>query len=216
MSCPNGSICIDKVNAILMISLGLVVLYVANKEVYGTLYKRITSLEENKELQESKQLVESKEIQYLPDRDRVAINDQLYPPLKRNYHSENIQHEIPRNSIPINIETRPSGGEFQQVGILYKDNIDDETQQPGNNTDSNILPLYGKPLYRGSNNWLYYTATDKFHPIKIPITSGGKDCTDDNGCRELYEGDGITIPSYNGSFKVKIYKFDKPRYIPIV
>jgi len=27
-------------------------------------------------------------------------------------------------------------------------------------------------------------------------------------------GDMITVPSYNGNFKVEIYDFDRPRYIP--
>ena len=63
-------------------------------------------------------------------------------------------------------------------------------------------------LYRGSSNWLYYTSSDKNTSIKIPISKEGKDCTDDQGCKEIYDGDQINIPAYNGSFKVKMYKFD--------
>ena len=97
--------------------------------------------------------------------------------------------------IPINIETRGSGGDFQQVGILSKQTIDEDGKTPGNNTDSNVLPLYGKPIYRGASRWLYYTETDKFNPIKIPITVSGRDCTDDQGCEELYDGSDVVIPS---------------------
>ena len=43
--------------------------------------------------------------------------------------------------MPINIETRGSGGDFQQVGILSKQTIDEDGKTPGNNTDTNILPL---------------------------------------------------------------------------
>ena len=77
-------------------------------------------------------------------------------------------------------------------------------------------PLFGKPLYRGSSNWLYYSTSDKLSSVKIPLTVGGKDCTDDQGCKEINDGDSITVPSYNCEFKVKMYKFDKPRYIPYV
>ena len=154
------------------------------------------------------------------DIDRVLINDPLYPPLSRNYHEDPTgriehPHKPGRRGMPINIETRGSGGDFQQIGILSKNVIEKDDKTPGNNTDSNILPLYGKPTYRGSNRWLYYTETDKYNPIKIPINVNDRDCTDDTGCDELYNGNEVTIPSYNGVFKVQIYKFNKPRYIPL-
>ena len=159
------------------------------------------------------------------DVDRLMLNDRLYPPMSRNYYSDpngimpvpihQIPTQNPKMGMPINIETRGSGGDFQQVGILSKQTIDEDGKTPGNNTDSNILPLYGKPIYRGASKWLYYTETDKYNPVKIPITFGGRDCTDDQGCEELYDGSDVVIPSYNGVFKVKIYKFNKPRYIPL-
>ena len=157
------------------------------------------------------------------DVDRMMLNDRLYPPLSRNYHEDTTgntgttgHRESHQKGLPINIETRGSGGDFQQVGILSKNVINKDAETPGNNTDSNILPLYGKPTYRGSNKWLYYTETDKYNPVKIPITVNNRDCTDDIGCDELYDGGEVVIPSYNGVFKVKIYKFNKPRYIPFV
>lgn len=156
------------------------------------------------------------------DLDQVRLNNRLLPPLSRNqYMDRNGLVAVNRNQqttmgVPINIETRGSGGDFQQVGILSKNDISEDSKTPGNNTDSNILPLYGKPLYRGASKWLYYTETDKLNPIKIPITVDGRDCTDDQGCSELYDGSEVTIPSYNGKFKVKIYKFNKPRYIPYI
>jgi len=152
----------------------------------------------------------------LIDIDRVLLNDRLYPPHSRNHYMD--QNGImPRRQmgLPINIETRGSGGDFSQIGILSKQAISNDEKTPGNNTDSSVLPLFGKPTYRGSSKWLYYTETDKYNPIKIPITVNNRDCTDDMGCDELYDGSEVEIPSYNGTFKVKIYKFNKPRYIPI-
>ena len=33
---------------------------------------------------------------------------------------------------------------------------------------------------------------------------------------KISDGDSVLIPAYNGSFVVKLYKFNKPRYIPIL
>jgi hypothetical protein len=116
--------------------------------------------------------------------------------------------------IPVNIPSRGPFQSYQQVGILSKENIVDPDKMPGNNNESNILPLFGRPTYTGSNRWNYYTTSDKFQSVKLPINIDGRKCTDDLGCDELREGDMVKIPSYNGRFKVEIYDFDKPRYIP--
>ena len=52
--------------------------------------------------------------------------------------------------------------------------------------------------------------------LPLPIMVNSKDCTDEYGCEELSDGSTIEIPSYNGTFNVKIYKFNKPRYIPYI
>lgn len=118
--------------------------------------------------------------------------------------------------IPINIPSRGPFQAYQQVGILSKDEIADPSKIPGNNNESNVLPLFGRPTYFGSNRWNYYTTSDKFQSVKLPINIDNRKCTDDLGCDELRDGDMVTIPSYNGRFKVEIYDFDKPRYIPFV
>lgn len=118
--------------------------------------------------------------------------------------------------IPINIPSRGPFQAYQQVGILSKDEIADLDKIPGNNNDSNILPLFGRPTYYGSNRWNYYTSSDKFQSVKLPINIDGRKCTEDLGCDELRDGDMVSIPSYNGRFRVEIYDFDKPRYIPFV
>jgi hypothetical protein len=118
--------------------------------------------------------------------------------------------------IPINIPSRGPQQSYQQVGILYKENIENPDKLPGNNNESNILPLFGRPTYSGSNRWNYYTSSDKFQNYKLPINIDGRSCTDDTGCNELMNGTMISIPSYNGKFKVEIYQFDKPSYLPYV
>ena len=233
-TCPPGVICINTNNAIGIIVIFLIIIYVINKENYKKLYDKVSFLQ-NKQNSHSKHntmIMSTEEDSY----NMNVIKNPLTPPLKRNYNLENevdnLQNrlnintrqrhivdnvpELRNKGIPINIETRESGGDFQQMGILYKNNITDEDKAPGNNTDNNVLPLYGKPTYRGSNKFLYYTETDKLNPVKIPISVNSKDCTDDMGCDELSNDNSVNIPSYNGLFNVKIYKFNKPRYIPYV
>jgi len=228
--CPPGYICINNINILSIILVVLGGLYFFNRENNRQLYDKIQDLKNNinntkqelNDIQDNRDNINQEYSQdVLVDRDRVALSDPLYPPLKRNFHIDGpLQYSRdlrgdPRG-MPINIETRGPIEDFQQVGMLYKESISDTSSTPGNNSDSNILPLFGKPLYRGSSNWLYYTSSDKNTSIKIPISKDGKECTDDQGCKEIYDGDQINIPAYNGSFKVKMYKFDKPRYIPYV
>jgi len=118
--------------------------------------------------------------------------------------------------IPINIPTRGESGSFQQIGALYKEVIKDEDMQIGNNTDSVVLALYGKPTYPRSNKWTYYTSSDSNHQVKMPLSHKGRKCDSQHGCEEIMNNDLITIPSYNGVFKAVIYDYDAPKYIPCV
>ena len=239
--CPNGYICINHFNAILLVLAFIFALYFVNDKQYKTIFSKISNIENNKktisnkysnnqdnnsllnknnylEIQNNKLenkynslLEQTQNIQNQRNKhhDLSVVSNPLYPPLQRHVSNKTL-------GIPINIETRESGGDFQQLGMLSKDNIKDDTANPGNNTDSVILPLYGKPTYKGSSKWLYYTETDKYNPVKIPISVNNLDCTDDMGCNELSNGDNVSISSYNGLFNVKIYKFNKPRYIPFI
>ena len=118
--------------------------------------------------------------------------------------------------IPTNIPTRGISGGFQQVGSLHKTEVSNDDTQPGNNTKSVILPLFGQPTYPGSNKWNYYTTTDKNAMVKMTFKVGNKNSDDRHGVNELMTGDDIQIPEYNGKFDVKIYQFDQPKYIPVV
>ena len=209
-TCPPGVICINTTNAIGIILIFLIIVYVINKDNYKNLYDKINYLQ-NRQLKSETEIQNKNNVDNNQNYNQDVITNPLMPPLKRNYHIEDRQ-----KGLPINIETRGSGGPYQQLGMLYKDSVNDDTKEIGNNNDTNVLPLYGKPTYRGSNKFLYYTETDKLNPVKIPINYNSKDCTDEYGCEELMDGSDVSIPSYNGNFKVKIYKFNKPRYIPYV
>lgn len=109
--------------------------------------------------------------------------------------------------VPVNQPTRGEVVDYQQVGILTserKDGMDEPI----------IVPLFGRPTYRGSQKYQYYGASDKVHMSRIPVIYKGKDCTEEYGCDEIYEGDRVNVPTYNRDFAANIYRKDNLRYIP--
>ena len=85
---------------------------------------------------------------------------------------------------------------------------------PGSDSEAHILPLLGRPTFNRSNKFVYYTATDKYNQVRIPISHNGRDCGGEYGCDEIMDGDSITIPELNGTFKAKIYENTSLHYIP--
>ena len=129
--CPNGYICINHSNAIIIILLTISIFYLVNNDSYKKIFTKVSMLSH----QQIPDLIDNESnnlYQENNNHNTKVISDPLYPPLKRG--------------IPINIETRESGGDYQQLGILSKNKITDDDETPGNNTDSVVLPLYGKPL----------------------------------------------------------------------
>jgi hypothetical protein len=107
--------------------------------------------------------------------------------------------------VAINVPTRGPTPAVQQVGILTSSDAAQPTP----------LALFGRPTFRGSSKWTYFTATDKFHAIKLPVHCGRRDCTGDLGCDELYDGDEVDVPAYpRATYTTTIYALDAPRYIP--
>jgi hypothetical protein len=103
-------------------------------------------------------------------------------------------------SIPINIPTQGLPESFQSVGVV--------------NVDDKILPLYGRRTMSGSDRWNYYTRTDTYNPVPIPINFQRRQCMDDVGCQEILSGDEVKVDVMNKSGRTSIYKIDGPKYIP--
>jgi len=100
--------------------------------------------------------------------------------------------------MPINIPTQGLPESFQSVGII---NVGDQ-----------VLPLYGRRTAGSSDRWNYYTRTDTYNPVPVPIRFGKRDCMDDVGCNEIMSGEIVTALNKEG--KTDIYRFDGPKYIP--
>lgn len=112
-------------------------------------------------------------------------------------HDSSFQQPQPRPT-----PTRGPAPSYHQVGILTKRGEDpDATKAP------TILPLYGRPSYRGAAHWFYYCSSDKFNVVKLPVVlvGGKKECSKEPGCQELQDGDVVSVPAYRSDFDVTRY-----------
>jgi hypothetical protein len=133
------------------------------------------------------------------------LNDPYSPPLKQNgyYHTPD-SGDV--RGIPVNIETRGLNMEYQQVGIL--------TKQGGMN-ENLIVPLMGRRLMSGRDNWQYYTISNTGQVnTKLPISVNGKSCSGEYGCDEIYNGTNVYVEGYNDTFLATIYENGTFEYIP--
>jgi hypothetical protein len=104
------------------------------------------------------------------------------------------------SSLPINIPTQGLPESFQSVGII--------------NVGEQVLPLYGRRTAGSSDRWNYYTRTDTYNPVPVPVQFGRRDCMDDTGCQEIMSGESVKIDALHKEGKTNIYRMDGPKYIP--
>lgn len=103
-------------------------------------------------------------------------------------------------ALPVNIPTRGLPESFQSVGIVT--------------VEDKVLPLYGRRTAGGSDRWNYYTRTDTYNPVPLPVRFQKRDCMDDTGCQELMSGETVRIDGLHKEGKTELYRFDGPKYIP--
>lgn len=104
-------------------------------------------------------------------------------------------------SIPINIPTQGLPESFQSVGVVK--------------VEDKILPLYGRRTAGGGGDrWNYYTRTDTYNPVPIPVRFQKRDCMDDVGCNEILSGEEVKVEVMNKNGRTSMYKYDGPKYIP--
>ncbi len=110
-----------------------------------------------------------------------------------------------RGAIPINVPTQGVETSYRQVGILTR-----------NDGKDMILPLMGRPLITNRDKWQFYALSDQNNQVKLPVSNGGKSCTGEYGCDNIYNGDTVYVEGYNDAFKATIYDNNVMRYIPFV
>jgi len=99
------------------------------------------------------------------------------------------------------IPTRGIPESYQSMGILKTE-------------DGEILPLYGRRTASRSDRFQYYTRTDTYNPVQLPLEHKRRNCQDDVGCEELYDRDAVKISATGKKGEVTIYRFSGPTYIP--
>ncbi len=91
---------------------------------------------------------------------------------------------------------------YQTIGLL---------KYPG----GELKPLLGRRTAGSNDRWNYYTRTDTYNPVPVPLKQKNRDCMDDVGCSEVFDGD--RLKSLNGEeVQVTLYKMNGPTYIPAI
>jgi hypothetical protein len=134
---------------------------------------------------------------YLNQRDKAVLYNDLIAPERRQP-----EHAYPDRLIKsqLNIPTRGIPDNYQLLGVLLRDNTE------------SAFNLFGRQKYPGSNQYEYYVqGTMSDTNIKLPIKIKGD--------KEIEDGQSVIVPGTNtakGDYKVKLYDYDTPRYIPII
>ena len=103
------------------------------------------------------------------------------------------------NELP-SIATRGAPEAYQQMGVLTTG-------------DGKALPLYGRRTAPRSDYFNYYTRTDTYNPVALPVMVKKRDCQDSAGCQEVMSGDEVKLAATGEHAKVTLYGFDGPRYV---
>lgn len=103
----------------------------------------------------------------------------------------------------VNIRTQGLPEAYQQMGVLK-------------GGDGKLLPLYGRRVASRSDRFNYYTRTDTYNPVQLPLSFQKKDCQDPVGCQEIFDGDKVTMSPTGEMATATIYRFDGPLYVPSI
>lgn len=111
--------------------------------------------------------------------------------------------------MPINMQTNIGAVDaaFRQVGIL--------TPQNAPSKDA-IVQLMGRPLFTNRSKWQYYTISNQFNGVKLPVSVKGRAALTDMGVDQLYSGDSVFVDGTASAYKVTMYENDTIRYLPFV
>lgn len=101
------------------------------------------------------------------------------------------------------IATRGIPESYQSMGVITMDN-------------GEVLPLYGRRTASRSDRFQYYTRTDTYNPVQLPLRYKNRDCQDDVGCDELMDGETVKMAATGKEGKATLYRFSGPTYIPVV
>jgi len=126
----------------------------------------------------------------------VKSGDSRYtraPEPERDWYTPPDLSRIPRPETPFNIPTQGVAEEYQSMGVVKT-------------SEGKLLPLFGRRCVSSRERYNYYTRTDSYNPLPLPIEMQGRDCQDQVGCPELFNGDRVKVSTINEHGDVTIYK----------
>ena len=140
-------------------------------------------------------------------RNPVSVSNGVPAPPERRYQTGpdfNVAGNI------FNVPTQGYAESYQQVGLLVA---------PGGsalsgNGERPLVPLYGRRTMASRNKLNYYMRTDGLNPVQVPVRYKNRDCDDDNGCDEIYQGDEVSAPAQGQTYKANIYRQKSQVYNP--
>jgi len=196
--CVPGVICIENVTLLFII----IIIAIIGFLMYQVYHP--TSQKSDNVVMKQNRIIQDIQMPIMDDAGDT-MNDPYAPPLKRNQYLQPTMGSDVRG-LPINIKTRATGHDYQQMGIL--------TKQGGNN-ENLILPLMGRRIMTGRDRWQYYTMSNTgFVNTKLPISVNGRSCSGEYGCDNMNNGDIVYVEGYNDTFNATIYENSTLNYIP--
>jgi hypothetical protein len=139
-------------------------------------------------------IVPKESVEQPPVRVNVQTGDGRYsraPEAERFWYAPPDTSRIPTTGF--NIPTQGVPESYQSMGIVKT-------------PEGKLLPLYGRRSISSRDRYNYYTRTDTYNPVAVPIHIKGRDCQDQVGCPELYNGDTVKLSATGEQGEVTIYR----------
>jgi len=189
--CPPGMVCFpDTFSVISWPSVTLILIFIVTVGLVAW------SLRTQSIPQYIPQYVPQQAATQVPVQVSVKSGDDRYsraPEAEREWNTGPDLSRIPSPSAPFNIPTQGLPENYQSMGVVKTG-------------DGKLLPLYGRRSISSRERYNYYTRTDSYNPIPIPVQMQGRDCQDQVGCPELYDGDRVKLSATNETGEVTIYR----------
>ena len=191
--CPPGIICVENASMFFFIICLMIFCYF----IYNTNSR--TNIKQKIEVSSNTTENPSRPGLFSWFQQRDTLLDPYAPPLRDERYQQTL--------VPINVSTNIGAVDtnYRQVGIL--------TPQNQSSKDS-ILPLMGRPLFVNRDKWNYYTISNQHNNVKLPVSKGGRSCTNEYGCDKIYNGDTVYLEGVNEAYNVTVYDNDTIRYLP--
>ena len=206
--CPNGVICFNDMTfyvIIFCIGIGGYYLYKKIKEDINKNVNRSNSVDLVKTFLAPDNLSVNFHTDTVHREPHDVLLNPYTPPLKDsnyNIHYNSIRNSINRST---NINSLHNS-KFRQVGLLT----------PQNGNGNGPVALMGRPLYSNRNKWQYYSMSDQYNSVKLPISVKGKSAMTEYGCDELYNGDTVYLDGIKEIYVVTLYDNDHLQYLPSI